>query len=123
MEGKVSHGSMDVGQQVELLKRQYLQLVDPSRLSLPSDPLLILPEVQAQIYTTLFQKASDVTPPDRYRFRVLKRLIDCLEQAVQNPENDVRLFLFSMAISPRLASSEMVIVDLRFVFSYADYPT
>lgn len=109
MEGKISRGSMDVGQQLELLRRQYLQLVDPGRLSLPSDPLMILPEVQAQIYTTMFQQASNITPPDRYRFRVLKRLINRLEQAVQNPEDDVRLPLFSIEISLRLSSSEMVI--------------
>ncbi len=83
---------MDAGQQIELLRRQYLQLVDPDQLSLPSDSLFRLPEVQAQIFNTMFSQASNtIAPPDRYQFRVLKRLIVRLEQAVQNPENDVRL--------------------------------
>lgn len=89
---KISQGSMDAGQQIELLRRQYLQLVDPDQLSLPSDSLFRLPEVQAQIFNTMFSQASNtIAPPDRYQFRVLKRLIVRLEQAVQNPENDVRL--------------------------------
>lgn len=95
MEAKASQGNMDAGQQVELLRRQYLQLVDPDRLSLPPDPLLILPEVQAQMFATMFQQASIVDmPPDRYRFRVLKKLMNRLDQAFQNPEDDVRLSLF-----------------------------
>lgn len=95
MEAKAFQGSMDVGQQVELLRRQYLQLVDPDRLSLPPDPLLILPEVQAQMFATMFQQAGIVDmPPDRYRFRVLKKLMNRLDQAFQNPEDDVRLSLF-----------------------------
>ncbi len=94
MEAKLSQGSMDAGQQIELLRRQYLQLVDPDLLTLPSNPLLIRPEIQAHIYISMFQQASIIDmPPDRYRFRVLKRLINRLEQAFQNSEDDVRLSL------------------------------
>lgn len=122
METKVFQGSMDAGQQVELLRRQYLQLVDPGQLLLPSDPLLILPEVQAQIYTTMFQRASIIDmPPDRYRFRVLKRLIDRLEQAFQNPEDDVRL---SLRYSHRNLLKVIILCDGNFispfVFPFAD---
>jgi len=106
-------GGMDAGQQVELLRRQYLQLVDPGQLSLPSDPLLILPEVQAQIYTTMFQRASLIDMlPDRYRFRVLKRLIDRLEQAFQNPEDDVRL---SLRYSNRNLLKVIILCDGNFI--------
>lgn len=84
--------TMNAKEQVELLRRQYLQLFDPNRLSLPSDTALRLPEVQAQIHATMFAE-TDHAPPDRYQFRVLKRLIDHLQQVILDPEEDVWLSL------------------------------
>lgn len=75
---------------VELLKRQYLQLTDPKELALPCKDLLRLPDIQAQIYNGMFEE-SNITyaPPERYRFHVLKRLVKALEDAIEDPEEDV----------------------------------
>lgn len=74
---------------MELLKRQYLQLIDPEELTLPLREFLILPETQSQIYNDLFDESRiTYAPPERYRFRVLKRVVKALEDAVEDPEED-----------------------------------
>lgn len=79
---------------VELLKRQYLQLIDPEELTLPLRESLILPETQAQIYNDLFDESGIAyAPPERYKFRVLKRVVKALEDAVEDPEEDVGFLL------------------------------
>ena len=84
---------MDIITPVELLKRQFLQLVDPEELTLPCKELLRLPDTQAQIYSDLFD-ASRIfyVPPERYQFRVLKKLVKALEDAIEDPEEDVGLY-------------------------------
>lgn len=75
---------------VELLRRQYLQLLDPEGLTLPRKECLKLPETQAQIYNGMFNESRiTYAPPERYRFRVLKRLVKALEGAIEDPEKDV----------------------------------
>ena len=75
---------------IELLRRQYLQLLDPEELTLPQAEMLRSPEIQAQIYRDMFNESLHIfLPPDRYRFRVLKRLIRALEEAIEDPEEDV----------------------------------
>ena len=77
---------------VELLKRQYLQLLRPEQLRMPRAELLRLPETQAQIYHAMFvEEEIAYLPPDRYRYRVLKLLMNALEEAIDDPEEDVRL--------------------------------
>ena len=79
---------------VELLKRQYLQLIDPEGLTLPRREVLRLPETQVQIYNDMFDESRlAYAPPERYRFRVLKRLVKALEDAIEDPEEDVRFLL------------------------------
>lgn len=83
---------MDRVQPVELLRRQYLQLVDPEQLLLLSQELLRLPDTQAQIFYCLFdESALAYSPPERYKLRVLKRLVNVMEQAIVDPEEDVRV--------------------------------
>lgn len=78
---------------VELLKRQYLQLTDPKELALPRKDILRLPDIQAQIYNGIFDESSIIyPPPECYRFRVLKRLVKALEDAIEDPEEDVGSF-------------------------------
>jgi protein-lysine N-methyltransferase EEF2KMT len=81
-------GSIDPG--VELLRRQFLQLQKPEDLTLPPPAVLKKPAIQAQIFSYLFrEELISFPPPDRYRFRVLKRIVYELEQAITDPEEDV----------------------------------
>ena len=84
---------MDIITPVELFKRQFLQLVDPGELTLPRKELLRLPDTQAQIYSDLFDASRIIyVPPERYQFRVLKLLVKALEDAIEDPEEDVGLY-------------------------------
>ena len=75
---------------VELLRRQYLQCLDPNSLTLPKPELLRLPETQSRIYSSMFdEKRLQFAPPERYRFRVLKRVVGALEEAIEDPDEDV----------------------------------
>ena len=102
---------MNIVAPVELLKRQYLQLTDPEELTLPRKEVLRLPDIQAQIYNDMFDESNIVyAPPERYRFRVLKRLVKALEDAIEDPEEDVgafsfRILLFAAFNSPILQDS------------------
>ena len=87
---------MDTSWQIEILLRQYLQIQDPENLSIPSWEVLKLPDVQARIYENMFNK--DHLPhaiPSRYTFRVLKRLVNAIEQAIDDPEEDVGFSLIT----------------------------
>ena len=79
-----------INQQLELLRRQYLQLWEPDKLNLPSMDIIRLPEIQASIFESIFREDNlKYTPPDRYKIRVLKKLVDMIERAIVDPEEDV----------------------------------
>lgn len=79
-----------IDQQLELLRRQYLQLWEPIKLSIPSMDIVRLPGVQASIFESIFKEDNlKFAPPDRYKLRVLKILIDRIERAIVDPEEDV----------------------------------
>ena len=86
---------METAKKIERYRRQYFQLIDPLQLTRPPLDILILPEVQEEMYTKMFSSGISFLPSDRYRFRVLKSLIDVLPEAFQDPEEDVRLSLHS----------------------------
>ncbi|MCJ1388549.1 hypothetical protein MMC18_001396 [Xylographa bjoerkii] len=74
---------------LELLRRQYLQLIEPECLALPSLDSIRLPQVQAYLYETMFREGSlHYSPPDRYKIRVLKKLIEIMESAIIDPDED-----------------------------------
>lgn len=80
---------MDTNWPVELLRRQYLQLMSPDMLTLPSSELRS-PQMQSDIYESVFNQSNSRYPPaERYRFRVLKKIVTALEEAVEDPEEDV----------------------------------
>ena len=94
--------------QVELLKRQYLQLLEPSQLSLPPPDVLKRPQVQAEIYDSMFREGCLVyEPADRYKLRVLKRLIHTIEGAVSDPDEDVWLLVSARSLPFLHRSSSM----------------
>ena len=75
---------------LELLKRQFRQLLEPERLSLPSLEQIRIPHVQAYLYETMFREEGlEYPPPDRYGIRVLKMLVERMERAIIDPEEDV----------------------------------
>ena len=75
---------------VELLRRQYMQLVEPHLLALPKPDLLKLPQTQASIYDKMFDNRKlKFAPPIRYQFRVLKIIMLALEKAIDDSEEDV----------------------------------
>lgn len=77
---------------IELLRRQYVQLVEPEHLILPQKDVIKLPEVQAELFETMFRKGSLEYPPsERYQLRVLKRIVTALEEAIDDPDQDVCL--------------------------------
>lgn len=79
-------------QRVELLRRQYLQMLEPDKLALPNSEELILPHTQAYIFATMFNSESvSFVPSVRYQFRVLKKIIAALEKSIVDPEEDVCL--------------------------------
>lgn len=73
--------------ELELFKRQVLQLVDPKELQWPSRDALRSLDIQSRIYRRLFQ--SEHPPPERYQLRVLKRLLSLIEESIVDPEQDV----------------------------------
>ena len=75
---------------MELLRRQYLQLLDPDQLVLPKPEPLRDPQVQQDIYEALFNDAHvQYLAPARYRYRVLKRIVRAMEDAILDPDEDV----------------------------------
>lgn len=76
--------------QIELLCRQFLQLIDPNELAIPGSKALRLPNLQARIYDLMFNEEKlRFSPNGRYKFRVLKKLITAIERAFVDPEEDV----------------------------------
>lgn len=92
MASSQSHHTLSsvVLRQMELLRRQYLQLIDPEQLQLPAMEILRLPEVQAKIFDDIFNdKFHSFLSPQRYKYRVLKRIVDAVELSIVDPEEDV----------------------------------
>lgn len=75
---------------VELLRRQYFQVVDPALLSIPESKCLKNPLNQHLIYQDMFDQSNmRYPPPLRYQFLVLKKIIAALEVAIEEPDEDV----------------------------------
>ncbi|MCJ1425884.1 hypothetical protein MMC29_003785 [Sticta canariensis] len=75
---------------VELLRRQYLQLVDPEKLKIPAMEILRLPEAQAKIFDNLFNdKFRSFPSPNRYKFCILKKIVDAMHLSIVDPQEDV----------------------------------
>lgn len=84
---------------------QYNQQVPAPQLPLPSGTTLLHPATQSTIYERMFNKDNPQAwplPPVGYRMRVLKMILGRLEEAIVNPEEDVRpsfpffLFVFGL---------------------------
>lgn len=96
-----------VAWQIDRLRRQFFQLVDPKELAAPPMETLKLSGVQAEIYATMFNEAtcSFPSPDKRYKWRVLKKIVNLLEQSVIDPEEDVSSLLSSFSYAEPFLSS------------------
>ena len=83
---------MRISEELERFRRQYFQCMDPRQLAIPPLDVLRKPATQETIYTSMFSNDIAFLPPEKYRFSVLKRLLDVLQGAFR-PEEDVRLSL------------------------------
>lgn len=76
--------------QLVRFRRQYFQLFEPDFLTWPPKSLLRDAGVQQWLYKQCFDTdANQYLPSDRYRLRVLKPLLRKVEQAIEDPEEDV----------------------------------
>lgn len=97
---------MNVEQEVELLRKQYQQLLEPDKLAIPTSTIMRKPQIQAQIYETMFKEGVlSFPPPDRYKLRVLKKIVESMEKAIEDPDEDVgcpyiATFLFCVCFYP-----------------------
>lgn len=86
--------------QLLLFRRQYFQLFEPGFLAWPPKALLRDTGVQRWLYNNLFNADNNpYLPSDRYRFRVLKPLVAKIEQAIEDPEEDVGSMLPASSVS------------------------
>jgi hypothetical protein len=77
--------------ELHILRRQYFQLVEPHQLTWPDNTILKDPHIQSWMYAQMFDGDHiEFPPPDHYQLRVLKPLISKLENAIEDPEEDVR---------------------------------
>ncbi|KAF2144053.1 uncharacterized protein K452DRAFT_152083 [Aplosporella prunicola CBS 121167] len=74
---------------LEIFRRQYFQLLEPSQLQWPNADFLKQPHVQTWLFQEMFDRDSiQYSPPVRYHVRVLKQLVAKIEDAIDNPEED-----------------------------------
>ncbi|KAI1780288.1 putative methyltransferase-domain-containing protein [Hypoxylon cercidicola] len=79
----------DIDPQLLLLRRQYLQLFEPDFLAWPPSKFLKGADVQIWLYKNLFDPTRNSRiPPERYQMRVLKKLVDKIEKAIEDPDED-----------------------------------
>jgi hypothetical protein len=79
-----------ISRDVERFRRQYLQLLEPRELSWPSREAIRNIETQTWLYDNLFNAANfTYLPPARYQLRVLKHLLQLIEEAIEDPDEDV----------------------------------
>jgi protein-lysine N-methyltransferase EEF2KMT len=77
---------------LEIFRRQYLQLVPISQLRYPPVDVLKRIEVQNWLFSNLFDDNATlyVAPSTVYRLQVLKELLARIEDAFIDPDKDVR---------------------------------
>jgi hypothetical protein len=75
---------------LERFRRQYFQLVEVKDLLWPSKDVLRPIESQTWLFRNLFDFNSiTYMPPKRYGLRVLKHLLQLIQDSVQYPDEDV----------------------------------
>jgi hypothetical protein len=76
---------------LEVFRRQYLQLLPASRLRYPPSSVLKGIHAQKQLFSDLFDdNAAQPMAPPAYRLQVLKALLRRIEAAFVDADQDVR---------------------------------
>ena len=76
--------------QIEILCRQFLQVLEPELLAIPGPEMLRKLDVQQLLYKQMFCTQNLMfAPSSRYQLRVLKALVSKIEQSISDPEEDV----------------------------------
>ena len=79
-------------EKLELVRRQYFQLLPLHQITFPSNEQLKDAQFQAQLYHGLFALDLDESaPPVRYKVRVLKEVVRRIESSISDPDEDVRV--------------------------------
>ncbi len=87
---EISSLSASNAELIELLRKQYLQLLEPDLLAIPGPDMLRRPEVQHLLYEEMFHSENLKFAPDsRYQLRVLKKVISRIESSIADPDQDV----------------------------------
>ncbi|KAI9848307.1 MAG: hypothetical protein M1837_000571 [Sclerophora amabilis] len=85
----MSQFSSEAQTQLNLFKRQYLQVIELDLLAFPESSFLRDAEFQRSLYDEIFKQESMSYPsPDRYRMRTLKALIAKIEGSILDPDED-----------------------------------
>ncbi|KAF2715109.1 hypothetical protein K504DRAFT_396129 [Pleomassaria siparia CBS 279.74] len=109
MDSPDSNMDSDTLSRLTTLRRQYFQLVEPSKIRWPDDVTLIRSDVQSWMFNKMFDVESVAfPPPEEYQLRALKLLIAKLEGSIFDPEKDeisddlmsTLAVLFSSKIAP-----------------------
>ncbi|KAI4123436.1 MAG: hypothetical protein LQ338_005265 [Usnochroma carphineum] len=75
--------------QLEIFRRKYLQMEDPLEINYPAKEVIKPPAAQAWLVENLFNKRNlKYLPTARYTYRVMKKLLSILEDAMEDPEED-----------------------------------
>ncbi|KAL8706694.1 MAG: hypothetical protein Q9225_007925, partial [Loekoesia sp. 1 TL-2023] len=73
----------------ELFRRKYLQMIDPLEIAFPYGELIKPLPVQDWLVRNMFDKRRlENLPTARYTFRIMKKLLSILEDAMEDPEED-----------------------------------
>lgn len=73
-------------------RAQCLQLLDLDGLSWPSSSILRKATAQEWLFKNLFDRMQlQYLPNDRYQTRILKRLLELINGAIEDPDEDVRM--------------------------------
>jgi hypothetical protein len=83
--------------------RQYLQVI--ADVTYPPGPLLVKQDVQDCLYKYFFDASRNkFLPPARYQTRILKNIIQEIEKACKDPEEDVGIDSKQRFVLPPLPS-------------------
>jgi len=73
--------------QLVQLYRQYMQ--QTADLTMPPAKLLVQDDIQRQIYRYFFDPGRSHLPPSHRQIPLLKHIIRAIEEAIQDPEEEV----------------------------------